>query len=189
MAIHFHKNTRTAFTRKCIAEAIIDLMQKESFNNIRISAVTRRAGVSRKTFYNYFDSLYSALTNYLQEIISEYIAEIDTDLKNGHFLEQSHILFALNFFDRYSSFFKTLDKQNMHCLLLDGINQFMTDFYSHNINISIYQIYCYAGGLLNTFLRWEKNNKPEPPEEIARIIYELFHDFNLCADTIIETPR
>lgn len=189
MAIHFHKNTRTSFTRKCIAEAVIDLMQKDNFNDIRISAVTRRAGVSRKTFYNYFDSLCSALTNYLQEIISEYIAESNANPDNGHFLEKSHILFALNFFDRYSLFFKTLDKHNMHWLLLDGINQFMTDFYSHNINYSIYQMYCYAGGLLNAFLHWEKNNKSEPPEEIARIIYELFHDFNLCADTIIETPK
>ncbi|MDO5403246.1 MAG: TetR/AcrR family transcriptional regulator [Eubacteriales bacterium] len=176
MAIYFHKNKRTAFTRKCIAEAIIELMQKERFNDIRISAVTKRAGVSRKTFYNYFDSLYSALSNYLQEIIAEYISLINVDSIRGHILEEEHILFSLKFFDKYALFFKTLSQQNMHCLMLDAINQFMIEIFAHNGSLSVYQLYCYSGGLLNTFLCWEENDKSEPPEKIARIIYELYHN-------------
>lgn len=175
MAIHFHKNTRTAFTRKCIADAIIDLMQKERFHDIRISAVTRRAGVSRKTFYNYFNPLYDALTNYLQEIIAEYLTASNANPETGHFLEQSHIQFSLEFFDKYALFFTTLNHQNMHCLMLDGINQFMLDYFSHDVNHSPYEMYCYAGGLLNTFLKWEESEKSEPPETVARIIYNLYN--------------
>lgn len=176
LAINFHKNKRTAFTRRCIAEAIIELMQKEHFSDIRISAVTKRAGVSRKTFYNYFDSLYAALTNYLQDIIAEYISQINVDSLRGNLLEEEHILFSLKFFDKYALFFKTLSNQNMHCLMLNAINQFMVELFSHNANLSVYQLYCYSGGLLNTFLRWEENDKSEPPEEIARIIYELYNN-------------
>ena len=37
---------------------------------------------------------------------------------------------------------------------------------------SLYDIYYYAGGLLNTFLKWEENGKKERAEEVAKIICE-----------------
>lgn len=169
------KTSRTAFTRKCIAEAIIELMQYKEFNHIRITAVIQKAGVSRKTFYNYFDSNYSALKNYMQEMIGEYIAECKTNSEVGNFLEYPHILFSLQFFDQYARFFTTLSKQGLHCLILDGINQFMMEYFSHDSQHKVYEMYCYSGGLMNAFLKWEENGKSEPAEQIAQIIYDLFN--------------
>ena len=63
---------KTKFTRMCITEAIISLMKNTEFSKIRISAVVKKAGVSRMTFYNYDDSLYSALTDSLNILINQY---------------------------------------------------------------------------------------------------------------------
>lgn len=169
------KTERNSFTRRCIAEAIIDLMQREDFYHIKISHVAKRAGVSRKTFYNYYDSIYSALTDYLQEIISEYLNESHATPQSGHFLEYEHILFSLRFFDRYAFFFLTLTKQGLHALLLDGINQFMLEHFSKRKNHSVFEMYCYAGGLLNCFLKWEESHKIESVEEITDILYQLYN--------------
>lgn len=169
------KTERNAFTRRCIAEAIIELMQSDSFYHIKISSVVKRAGVSRKTFYNYYDSTYNALTDYLQLIIEEYRRESHENPETGHFLEYEHILFSLRFFDRYVYFFQTLTKQGMHALLLDGINQFMLEHYSNRKNRSVYEMYCYSGGLLNCFLQWEENQKAESVEEITSILYKLYN--------------
>lgn len=168
-------NRRTKFTRMCIAEAIIELMQKEDLNHIKISAVTKKAGVSRKTFYNYFGSLHEVLTDYLQEIIAEYLEACNGKTELGSFLEYPHILFALKFFDQYTRYFLTLTSQGLHSILLNGINQFMIAEFSKNMRHTVYEMYCYSGGLLNTFLKWEESNKEQSPEEIAHIIYKLYN--------------
>lgn len=168
-------NTRTKFTRMCIAEAIIELMQKTELDQIRISAVSKKAGVSRMTFYHYYDSLHAALTDYLQEIIAEFLEECGSNSNIGTFLDYSHILFSLEFFDQYSKYFNTLVKHHLYFILIDGINQFMLEHFPTSKNLSIYKMYCYSGGLLNIFLKWEANQKNESAEDIATIIYELFN--------------
>ena len=46
---------RTRFTRQCIGEAIIALVYKKDFDSITISDIVKTAGVSRMTFYHYFN--------------------------------------------------------------------------------------------------------------------------------------
>ena len=48
---------RNRFTRQCIGESIIALMGNKAFEDITISDIVKKAGVSRMTFYHYFLSL------------------------------------------------------------------------------------------------------------------------------------
>ena len=43
---------RNRFTRQCIGESIITLMQSKVFEEITISDIVKKAGVSRMTFYH-----------------------------------------------------------------------------------------------------------------------------------------
>ena len=49
-------NTRTRFTRMCIGEALFVLLDQKEYGQIRISDIVKRAGVSRMTFYHYYDT-------------------------------------------------------------------------------------------------------------------------------------
>jgi len=175
MKVNFDTNTKTIFTRKCISEAIIALLEKESFERLKISAIVQKAGVSRMTFYHYYDSPTAALKDYLQIIVAEYLESSKQNGERVEYLEYSHILYSLNFFDQYSYFFLTLEKNNLHGILLDGVNHFMEDHITTDGRFSLYQIYAYAGGLLNTFLKWEENGKKERAEEVAETIFQLYH--------------
>ena len=64
-----NKTRRSRFTRMCIGEAIIDLMKNTDYESIKISDIAKRSGISRMTFYHYYDSKSAALTDYLDEII------------------------------------------------------------------------------------------------------------------------
>lgn len=169
------KCTRTRFTRMCIAEAIVALMQTCPFPEITVSAIAKKAGVSRQTFYNYYVSPEDALKDYFQEIITEYMLACSSHPEIGHFQDYSHIVFSLTFFDGYANYFLTLANQGFHTILFDEINKFMLEQFSENIRHTVYEMYCYAGGLLNTFLQWEENGKKESVEEIATILYQLYH--------------
>ena len=40
--------------------------------------------------------------------------------------------------------------------------------------ISVYELYSYAGGLLNTFLKWEEDGKKDSAEDVADMLYDLY---------------
>ena len=59
-----NKNSKNTFTRMCIGEAIIKLLKNTDFDKIRITSVAKCAGVSRITFYKYYESIHDALCDY-----------------------------------------------------------------------------------------------------------------------------
>ncbi|MDO5540762.1 MAG: TetR/AcrR family transcriptional regulator [Eubacteriales bacterium] len=169
-----NKTHRNQFTRMCIGEALIALMQSSDFSVIRVSDIVRRAGVSRMTFYHYYSSKTDVLTDYLDEIISLYLKESRQQPDIGGFRDYRHILFSLKFFDRYRCFFLTLTHAGLHSLIINAINDFMLRHFSSDFDDSIYKLYVYAGALLNVFLKWEEDGRSKPAEETARIIHDTF---------------
>ncbi len=167
-------NPKTKFTRMCISEAILSLLETTDFAKLKISDIVRKAGVARASFYKYYDSPYAALTDYLGIIIGEYMQESRSGQERASFLEKSHILYSLNFFDRYASFFLVLARQKLHGILLDGINRFMLDHIQTAKHLSVYELYSYAGSLLNTFLKWEEDGKKDSAEEVADTLYRFY---------------
>ena len=74
---------RTRFTRMCIGEAVFSLMDKKSYEEIRVSDIVKRAGVSRMTFYHYYEQKEDALADYFHEIVNGYVRERSEILKTN----------------------------------------------------------------------------------------------------------
>lgn len=153
-----NKDSKNTFTRMCIGEAIIKLLKNTDFDKIRITSVAKCAGVSRITFYKYYESIHDALCDYLNIIIIEYLEECANNPENGSFLD----------------YFLTLSRCGLHSILINSINNFMSEYFTNPKNYSEYRLYCYSGGLLNTFLKWEENGCDCDAGEIARTLEELY---------------
>ena len=82
--------------------------------------------------------------------------------------------YALEFFNRYKDYFLTLSRCGLHSILINSINNFMSEHFTNPKNYSEYRLYCYSGGLLNTFLKWEENGCDCDAGEIARTLEELY---------------
>jgi len=158
----------------CIAEAILELMDKTEFDKIRVSAIVKRAGVARMSFYKYYTCPKDALVDYMKIIISEYLEETDTPESQTIYMSYEHILYSLKFYDRYSNFFLKLYNSGMYSLLIDSINSFMVENVSLYERLSRYELYAYAGGLLNAFIQWEDAGKTDSAEDVAHKIHELY---------------
>ncbi len=167
-------NQKSEFIKRCIGEAVVSLMKHTGLEKLKVSDIARKAGVSRTTFYLHYATPDSALADYLKIIIAEYIGETQAAEKTGIFFDYEHILFAFNFFDRYSNYFLTMSKHKLHSVMLDGINQFMLDNIQTDKEVSRYALYSYSGALLNTFIKWEEDGKKENAEEVAGTLAELF---------------
>ncbi|MCQ2494782.1 MAG: TetR/AcrR family transcriptional regulator [Lachnospiraceae bacterium] len=160
-------NQKTEFTRRCIGEAVIKLLQSNSFEQLKISEISKVAGVSRTSFYQYYTSPYEVLNDYLNIIVSEYLLADKKLNDDDNYFATPHIIFSFNFFDKYSQFFLTLYKSKLYSVLIEAVNDFMIKHIKLEQNISVYKLYAYAGALLNSFLKWEENGKKEKVEDIA----------------------
>ena len=175
-----NKTERNCFTRMCIGEALINLMQQKEYKSIKISDIVERAGISRMTYYNYYHSKTDILEDYLQELVGDYIRSANAEEnknKIGGFQDYEHILHALNFFDQYADFFLTLVRADLYSVIIDAIDLFMEEQILPVYPRSVYRLYCYAGALLHTFIKWEEHGKKESVEEIANIIVSFVRNY------------
>ena len=150
----------------CIGEAVFALMDKKEYEKIKVSDIVKRAGVSRVTFYHYYETKEDALTDFFHEIVAGYIRECREE-QVGRFHDRSSIIFALKYFDRYSVFILKLVDAKLHYIIQDAMNDYMMKRIMPHYKIPVYELYFYGGALLNVFIQWEKNGKREPAEMIA----------------------
>ncbi len=64
---------RVKRTRKLLQQALIDLLQEQSFASISIQDITERATVNRATFYAHFPDKYELLDSMLREMFQQMI--------------------------------------------------------------------------------------------------------------------
>lgn len=166
-------NKRTRFTRMCIGEAVFILMDKKEYEKIKISDIVKTAGVSRMTFYHYYETKEDALSDYFHEIVAGYIRECRTE-KIGRFHNRSSIVHALKYFDQYEMFIGKLVDAKLQYILWDAMNDYMSKRIMPKYKIPEYELYFYGGALLNVFLKWQKDQKKESAEQIADSIIKVW---------------
>lgn len=163
---------RNKFTRMCIGEAVIALMKDKSFDKITILDITKKAGVSRMTFYTYYHSKTDVINDYIEEMVSGYIEKYSDKLAK-QFPSYESTLNALHYFDEYANVFLVLADSGLYSLLINAINQYMEDQVIPVYKVSPYEVYFYAAALLNIFIKWEGTGKKESAESIAKTISSL----------------
>lgn len=164
-------NKRTRFTRVCIGEAVFALMDKKEYKDIRISDIVKKAGVSRMTFYHYYESKDDALADFFHEIVAGYIRECISEKERiGRFHDITSIVHALKYFDRYAKFILKLVDARLYYIVIDAMNAYMKNRILPRYKLPLYELYFYGGALLNVFIMWELNGKQESAEEIAQMV-------------------
>ena len=174
MRIKTTPNKRNIETRFAITEAILDELEQKDLDKIKVSDVIRKAKVSRMTFYRYYENLYDALCDYIDVIVNGYMIEGGELSDPTVFMKPEHIEFSLNYFDRYSRYFMILNRHGLYNVLIDAVNEYMVKNILPRKKLHMYELYAYAGGLLNSFLKWEEDGKRESAHNVAQMIYRLF---------------
>lgn len=166
------RTKRSRATRICIGKAIVSLMEEIPFDQIRVTDIVRRAGVSRMTYYKYYTSKLDALSDFLDEIVLEYDEE-QKGLPSPAFFEKAHIYHAICFFERCSPLFLTLVHAGQYTVLAHAISHYTDQYILPATGQSGYAPYYYVGGFINVFFKWLEDGKQESCEELAEIIWQM----------------
>lgn len=165
-----HKNKPNRQTRMHIGDTIVSLMNHKELSKITVSEIAQKAGISRMTFYHYYETKENVLTDYLAEMISSFIEAREEKGINKRLHSFEHLNFALIFFSDYKQFMLQLYNNGCYHILIQGVNEFLYSQYGKEYERAPYHLYFYTGALLNVFLEWLKNGQEESSEDLARLI-------------------
>ena len=139
-------------TRKCIKEAMIDLLQQDSYDNIRMTDIIRRSGVSRAGVYKN----YKSKEEIMLDIFKLPLMEIFTSLGNS-------------VYDNLDMIFHVAEKQmkDIRTMIDAGLAHRFLDVLNsryENTTVSFYHPE-WNGLLYNSVVEWVKSGTDETADE------------------------
>jgi AcrR family transcriptional regulator len=181
---------RVRFTQKVLKESLISLMKEKSILDITIKEICETAGLSRSTFYTYYNDQYDLL----REIEDRTLIEADKILqpylnavKRSNGLKTAAILEdTLQFIANNSNSIQVLLSEN-------GDGAFQKKFFRKSIKqvrqftttasakqpeekAAGYSSVFWVGGLLALVQEWLKNGMDTPAPELAKMLARLMRD-------------
>lgn len=163
----------TALVKSYISTALLLLMEQHDYQDITITDIAKKAGVSRMTYYRTYSSKEDILVQYFDDIASNFLTEIKS--RPGITLYQLAVQF-FTFFHEYGNLIPTLRKANLLDLVfhnfIDNLRSFYADLLGRQtLNAAEnYHLYFNAGGLSVALVLWSENGYKETPEELAQTI-------------------
>lgn len=170
------KKNHGLFLKECMFIAFMELLNEKSLDEITITEITSRAGVSRMTFYRNYNSKEEIVRDYFAEKKEEFHAgAVLSSINNGHITYQN-VEYCFTYLLNYGNEIKLLLRANMGNIVLDTITNYLLEFFltNHCDSQRKYLLHSYAGSIYNTFVVWLLNGVKEPPEQIAHLIYDIY---------------
>ncbi len=160
-------------TRYLLKEALMRLLEKNSFRRIAVGDICREAMVSRSSFYGHFSDKYELLEYCLNEILEQ-----QTRGGAGYTLEQKLLIMLGDIQD---------NSRTLHNIFMADIDpeiiQMFERIFKRIVNAWLEQkkyigeaekealrmtAAFYAGGLANVVICWVREKFSTPKEEVAR---------------------
>ena len=157
------------FTRECIYEALFQLLDTTPYDKITLSAIARKAGVSRNAVYRNFESKELILKTYVQEFAQSMTeslnrAEIDSDAQYVTCLFTCLCAFRVPA--------KKLATLHMESMLLEAFLS-MRDHFAQNPSYRNYYENCRIGAFFFIYLTWLENDCRESTEELCALVRQI----------------
>ena len=164
---------KKAFTKNCLATALIELLEVKEYSDISIQDIVDKAGFSRMAYYRNFRNTDEILDYYLS-------THTETFLKSGHI-----DLATLGIRGYFDAIFEKISnegaKKFIQLLFNRGLiiylyKAFITYIYPEMDEEKTYYSRFIAGGVFSICMRWLKMGCKETPKELTGIVMKFLPD-------------
>lgn len=182
-----HTDLRVVRTRQMIKNAFLELMEEVGFAKITVEGITKKAFISRNTFYLHYTDKYDLLNSIEDETllgVKDIIKEMPFEIMRIKGLADSKpisILIAVyQYISDNSRFFSLMIKEGGDPRFLHKMTEIMKDLMNQN-NMEEhlrtpqrYMVAIIAGIQTSIIGEWLRGGMKETPEELANLIAALF---------------
>lgn len=156
-----HNQETNALVKECITSALLEMMKKQSLDEIVITELVRRAGVGRVSFYRNFESKKDVLEQHLKTLLEEWGKEFEALGDPEQFSDS-----LIRHYYQNRELYLLLYRQGLSGLIYETIRNAMKLEESQN-NIERYARSMIAGMIWGWVDEWMRRGMPESPEEFA----------------------
>ena len=173
---------RVKYTMNLLKDSLIELMEDKHISKISVKELCDKADVNRSTFYAHYSDVYDLLRqmeNELFENLSVFLAEQQYDDKIP--VSESKLEQILKFIGKDDRTLRVLIGENSDIAIQRDIIQYLgvaalqANIKASDEHLEYINLYC-IHGCISIIQKWLQAKMPEPPEEIASLIFTLLAD-------------
>ncbi|MBT4363310.1 MAG: TetR/AcrR family transcriptional regulator [Desulfobacteraceae bacterium] len=167
---------KSELSRSWICEALLQLMDDKPYNRISITEITRKAGVSRVTFYRHYKSKDDVLSKRLNDLFGEFYTLTKPHSDSNNFKYYTGHL-GLSFMKKNTNIFMKMVEAGIALRIYDVFLEYINKIYIINDEDDHYYAHYIAGGLFATIFEWINRGHDRSPEAMASFL-EKMHNSN-----------
>lgn len=155
--------------KECLSTALILLMKKTDYDRISIVDITRKAGVSRMTYYRNFASKEDILEQYMDTVAQSVHKTIVEQNAQADFYRYFCLLFE--HLGRYGDIGVATCRAKLGEMILRYITKYMFETFPPDPAdpASRYARHFMAGAVYNTLIAWLSDGQALPYTEVAKV--------------------
>ena len=175
--------TKDTLTRNYIIEALYELLSKRNINEINVSEICEKAGVSRMSFYRNFKTKEDLVNKSLEKILLDLKNDLSKQEQINQYIVTREIFSTALKYTKVTQAFKNSDYIDK---FMNSIaEQLFTFSPEDKINpTKKYVPIFYFSALTGVLAIWLNNGAKESPEEMARCICSI-SDFPIFTENNI----
>lgn len=158
-----------------LTTALFQLLETTDFNDIKISQLVKRAGVSRMAFYRNFETLEDVLTKYFQPLIDNLFVDI---MENAS--QEDKLMRLTQFLDQLEEPIQLSIQRHFEYIIRQIFFDNMTRLYENDVRVQKvnnakkhYWVSFMSSGVYNIWREWIVGGKQESIDEIRELIADL----------------
>ena len=164
-------------TKKNISLALYDLLLKKPYEEISVSEICQKAGVSRVSFYHYYDKKDDILIQYSDEKFAEFFEDF-TKLENMTFNDL--IIQMFYFLKKNSRQLAILRYAKKEEVLMEQFYSYCRYMFSNTLTSPLMKdrdnplrIPFLVGGMFQIIMRWLDEGMITSPETMAKYVIDI----------------
>ena len=159
--------------RHQIVEALLTLLEGQTFSEISVINIVETAGVARQSYYRNFSSKEAIVEEFYSSIHKAVLKELSSAVTQG--VSRAMVESILHALYKNRKGILQLHRAGFSQKNLEFINQYMEEAAGNMPVHSLerYHLYCFAGAIFNTAQIWLLDGAKEPVEDMARLICEF----------------
>lgn len=157
--------TKKDFSKNCLSQALIELLETHEYSEISIQNIVDKAGFSRMAYYRNFKNLDEMIDYYLDVYFLNFIK--DNDLSYHRMGAEKFFLTVFNFLasEETKRLVETLNKRG---LITHVSAEFVKRIQGGFVPGQSEYFYSFlAGGLFGVYMGWLHSGYKETPEQLA----------------------
>ena len=167
-------------TERRIAEALIFLMEKNDYDKITVTDITKAAGISRMTYYRNYSSKDDILIKYFEDEWNRFLESAKSAPAKG---AETFLTLLFRMFGEKKRLLSNMIKAERFDLLFnvfEGYNRLMITALAENGRCGAgdkYETIYKVGGIFYMIKTWIEDAGEESPEEMAEIALRLLREY------------